>query len=636
MSISFGDRVHILTKDPQLAYLDNHIATITHSDRRGYYLQVDGMKPAVHLSNLQGMQCLNRLTSAQESVLDLPSQVYDPDLGWQDLPKSIPSAPTYSNLDTPESPTMVTSNNSRKRGRPRKVLLSELVLSEAEVAEVSILSVPAQPVNPSPIKETASDNKTPEIVYPTSEKSLKKSNLRTGRSKTSPAYSQSIGETILDSQSSTGLTTAGMMSNGSLLAADILEAPILEKDFLYLESPGALGEGISGANPPGQTKLEGQLKQNGSIAPGEVSNPEFLEVSLGLPIGWTDPQEEATATELLAAIAPPATEEKPSETSLTPELQASQSIVSSTTIPKHSTRTGIFAPESPKQLDLTSRIAWVYVDQIEEVSCTQIRHSVDGEAIARYAELMRDNLWDFQRHPLPVLFEHENRYLIGDGHHRIEAARKHKVQIKCEIFTAWTIDDAVLYSIKAVENSNHGIPLRPKDQRKRITMLLDLLDRVLIAPPDGYNEWSARAIAHYLRLPESGYRTVASIRRERTRATEEDGDNTSGAINTTSDTTTPPPFSKGEATPTILQERGNAAATTETTTPLLTIDDTETETPTPPLTDEQKKALGHLTSVDQRVLSVINTIETLEDRHLIILREAIESEEARRIKVKNK
>ncbi|MEG4065617.1 hypothetical protein QUA05_32360, partial [Microcoleus sp. SVA1_A1] len=145
MSISFGDRVHILTKDPQLAYLDNHIATITHNDRRGYYLQVDGMKPAVHLSNLQGMECLNRLTSAQESALDLPSQVYEPDLGWQDLPKPNPSAPKYSNLDTPELQTMATSNNSRKRGKTPK--------------QTSLPPVP--PANPSATKETASDNKTP-------------------------------------------------------------------------------------------------------------------------------------------------------------------------------------------------------------------------------------------------------------------------------------------------------------------------------------------------------------------------------------------------------------------------------------------------------------------------------------------
>lgn len=606
MSISFGDRVHILTKDPQLAYLDNHLATITHSDRRGYYLQVDGMKPAVHLSNLQGMQCLNKLTSAQESVLGLPSQVYDPDLGWQDLPKSIPSAPKYSNSDTPESPTMVTSNNSRKRGRPRKESTS---------------LPPALPVNPSLTKETASAKTTPEIVYPTSEKSLNKLTPHTGRSRTSPAYSASTAGNTSEN-SSNGLTSAGMTVNGSLLAQDTLEAPILENDSLFLESPGALGEGILGNNPPGQTKLEGQLKQNGSIAIGEVSNPEFLEASLGLPIGWTDPQDDRTATELDQAIALSENAVKPLEISLTPELPNSQSIGSST---------------MPKQLDLTSKVRWVDLDQLEEVSYTQIRHSIDNEAIARYAELMRDNLWDFNREPLPVLFEHENRYLIGDGHHRIEAARKHKLKIKCEIFTAWSIEDALLYSIRAVENSSHGIPLRPKDQRKRITMFLDLLEseKVSIVPPEGYQEWSARAIAAYLKLPESGYRTVATIRRERLReAIEEE---TPPAIDTTNDdttnddtteATTPPPFSKGEATPTIVPVK--------ITTPPPT--NTPVETSAPTLGNLEEWEAGMLGRVERDSLKSISLLGKCDSHRLEglayavqALKDAIEAEETRRL-----
>jgi hypothetical protein len=610
MSINQGDRVRISNYAPNL---NGKKATVTASNRKGYYLRVDNYPTTLYLSNLEGINCLDKLTSAQESGLDLPSQVYEPDLISKDLPKSIHSVQKYSNLDTPESPTMATSNNGKRgRGRPRKESISlPLVL----------------PVNPSATKETASDNKTPEIVSPTSETSLKKSNPRTGRSKTSPAYSASIGETILDSQSSTGLTTAGMMSNGSLLAQDILEAPILEKDFLYLESPGALGEGISGANPPGQNKLEGQLKEIGSIAPGEVSNPEFLEKSLGLPVGWTDPQETATATEFLAKTEPIENAAKPSEISLTPELPNSPSIASSTTIPKHSTRTGIFAPELPKQLDLTSRIAWVYVDQIEEVSCTQIRHSVDGEAIARYAELMRDNLWDFQRHPLPVLFEHENRYLIGDGHHRIEAARKHKVQIKCEIFTAWSIEDALLYSIRAVENLNHGIPLRPKDQRKRITMFLDLLDegKISIVPPEGFQEWSARAIATYLRLPESGYRTVASIRKERAKVTEEPWESwgiTPPDDTTPADTSTPPPIDTPADTYTPLSTFIPAEITTPP--PSFIPADTSTPVNTPPLPTPPARLAA-------MVVVILDKIDELNHEQLIELKEAIAAEEVRRL-----
>ncbi len=180
-------------------------------------------------------------------------------------------------------------------------------------------------------------------------------------------------------------------------------------------------------------------------------------------------------------------------------------------------------PTTPAIVSSTANpTLWISPEQLEEVSFTQIREAIDNEAIARYAELMQSDLWDFERSPLPVVFEHENRYLIGDGHHRIEAARKIGADIFCEIFTATQIEEAILYSVTAIENSRHGIPLRPKDQRKRISMFLDLLESGLeIKLPSGFDVWSSRAIATYLRLPESGYRTIANIRKERERLSEE-------------------------------------------------------------------------------------------------------------------
>lgn len=484
--ISKGDRVRIDGYQNGLG-LNGKVATVTASNRSGYYLQVDGIAAIIHLTNLEGVQCLTKLTnltSAQESVPDSSSLELEPDLPSKGSPKTTTTAQKYSTSDTPELQTMATSTKS-KRGKPPK----------------STSSPPAPPASPSPSKATDSDNKTPETVSPKSKLRSSKSNPTTGRSKTSPDFSRSITETILDGQSSTGLTTAGTMSNGLLSAADTLEPPIADKDCLFLESPGALGEGISGTNPPGQTRLEGQLKTNGSIDSGEVSNPEFLEASLGLPVGWTDPQDDRTATELLAATEPLESAAKPSEISSIPESQPSQSIASSTTNPT----------------------LWISPEQLEEVSFTQIREAIDNEVITRYAELMQSDLWDFERIPLPVLFQHENRYLVGDGHHRIEAARKIGADILCEIFTATQIEEAILYSVTAIENNRHGLPLRPKDQRKRITMFLDLLDEgnISIALPEGYQEWSSRAISTYLRLPESGYRTIANIRKERERLPEE-------------------------------------------------------------------------------------------------------------------
>jgi len=601
MSIDKGDRV--LINSPDTPYIHNRIATVTTSNRSGYYLQVDGLTPSVHVGNLQGMQCLDKLTSAQELALDLPSQVYDPASGWQDSPKSIPIVQKFSKKDTPEPQTMETSNK-RKRGRPRK----------------SISSPPALPASPLVSKEAASDSKTPEIVYPSSKTSLNKLTPRTGRSKTSPVYSVSIEETISD-QSSTGLTSAGTMSNGSLLAADTLAAPIVDKDFSFLESPGGLGSGILGNSPPGQNRLEGQLKEIGSIGSKEVSNPEFLEASMGIPVGWTDLQDDRTGTELLAVTAQLENAAKPLETSLIPESPSLRSIASSTT---------------PKQLNLTTKDLWVSPDQLEEVSYTQIRESVDSEAIARYAELMTEEMWDFQRQPLPVLFEHENRYLIGDGHHRIEAARKVGCDIKCEIFTAYSIEEALLYSIKAVENSNHGLPLRPKDQRKRIGMFLDLLERnIPIALPEGYQEWSSRAIATYLRLPESGYRTVATIRKERTAPEGEHwlyGKPTPPPTKAPAVTSTPLPTEKLAITITPLPTETPAVTPTPlpTETPADTITSLPTETPTTPNLSMNDRRLAGL------VAAVSNQVEDLSDALLQTLRDAIEAEEVRRLEEREK
>ncbi|WP_445305677.1 hypothetical protein [Microcoleus sp. SVA1_A1] len=245
---------------------------------------------------------------------------------------------------------------------------------------------------------------------------------------------------------------------------------------------------------------------------------------------------------------------------------------------------------------------------------------------------MRDNLWDFEHQPLPVLFEHENRWLIGDGHHRIEAARKLGLKIKCEIFTAWSIEEALLYSIRAVENLNHGIPLRPKDQRKRITMFLDLLDegKISIALPEGYQEWSARAIATYLRLPESGYRTVASIRKERSMAKEENEDQLLKEYRSQFFAPTPPPQLIDEA-PSLpfphLPHGHDLPPTSGKHDPLLSDDDHLLTS----LTNEEREKRGLIMSIDMDINRIVNQLTKITNEQLTKLREAIEAEEVRRL-----
>lgn len=138
-------------------------------------------------------------------------------------------------------------------------------------------------------------------------------------------------EDISDSFSGS-FSRAGMMSNGKLSAALTLERPGVERDSFWLESPNALSSTGNG-RPPGTSRLEGQLKKLGWISKGEVCNPEFLEIASGLPGAWTNPQDNRTVLEFLAATQRLGADEKPSETRSTPELQPSPSGEFCTSIP---------------------------------------------------------------------------------------------------------------------------------------------------------------------------------------------------------------------------------------------------------------------------------------------------------------
>jgi hypothetical protein len=65
-----------------------------------------------------------------------------------------------------------------------------------------------------------------------------------------------------------------------------------------LESPGALSSTGNG-RPPGQTKLETQLKKLGLLHKGEVINPVILSEWYDIPPSWLDLSESRPATALL-------------------------------------------------------------------------------------------------------------------------------------------------------------------------------------------------------------------------------------------------------------------------------------------------------------------------------------------------
>jgi hypothetical protein len=88
------------------------------------------------------------------------------------------------------------------------------------------------------------------------------------------------------------------MRNGFVYVQDTLQPPFLDNDYFWLESPGALSSTGNG-RPPGQTKLETQLKKLGLLHKGEVLNPVILSEWYDIPPSWLDPSESRPATALL-------------------------------------------------------------------------------------------------------------------------------------------------------------------------------------------------------------------------------------------------------------------------------------------------------------------------------------------------
>jgi hypothetical protein len=147
------------------------------------------------------------------------------------------------------------------------------------------------------------EQRTNETVSPQCWKVLPESSPNSFVSKTLPDYSPA--PTTQDNQQghilgawSQPLTAAGMMRNGFVYVQDTLQPPFLDNDYFWLESPGALSSTGNG-RPPGQTKLETQLKKLGLLHKGEVLNPVILSEWYDIPPSWLDPSESRPATALL-------------------------------------------------------------------------------------------------------------------------------------------------------------------------------------------------------------------------------------------------------------------------------------------------------------------------------------------------
>lgn len=302
---------------------------------------------------------------------------------------------------------------------------------------------------------------------------------------------------VLD-KSSVPLPKSGMWGNGSVYQQPTLARPTLESGFSWCPTL-TTQSGTDTSRPAGQTKLEEWCRKNGLLQTSQVLSAEMMELLQGFPVGWTKclselnapPQEESDrGTDLEAPSYPP----------VPPSLWSGLN---------------------------TSTVAWKDPIDVILTKGTQIREKTDLTKIDEYAQKMRDGLWDYERDPKPVIFHHEGRFYAGDCHHRTLAAMQAGEDLLYEIRQG-THTDAVIYSCRAENNLYHGLPLSPKDNRKRILMFLETLEELtesdrasLLKTVPGISDrelalgnWSNRLIAKYLGLSENQSRTIANIQKE--------------------------------------------------------------------------------------------------------------------------
>nr|WP_254433194.1 DNA methylase [Dolichospermum sp. UHCC 0406] len=187
--------------------------------------------------------------------------------------------------------------------------------------ELTLLQL-QHPVSPSQSTVNDLEQPTNETVSPQCWKVLPESSPNSFVSKTLPDYSpvpitQDNQQGHILGAWSQPLTAAGMMRNGFVYVQDTLQPLFLDNDYFWLESPGALSSTGNG-RPPGQTKLETQLKKLGLLHKGEVLNPVILSEWYDIPPSWLDPSESRPATALLE------NKDRQQEIFLIPELPPSE------------------------------------------------------------------------------------------------------------------------------------------------------------------------------------------------------------------------------------------------------------------------------------------------------------------------
>jgi hypothetical protein len=149
---------------------------------------------------------------------------------------------------------------------------------------------------------------------------------------------------------------------------------------------------------------------------------------------------------------------------------------------------------------LTGDSVMVALDRIPVDEKAQTRVKVRAGVVREYAAAMKAQRAEGElRFPPVILFTDGSEYWLGDGFHRVLAARKAGLtEIAAEVRPG-TQRDAILCGIGA--NGGHGLPRTNADKRKAIALVL--------ADPE-WSQWSDREIA---RRCQVGYMTIGRMRR---------------------------------------------------------------------------------------------------------------------------
>jgi hypothetical protein len=152
------------------------------------------------------------------------------------------------------------------------------------------------------------------------------------------------------------------------------------------------------------------------------------------------------------------------------------------------------APATAPVAELPTQVDSMRLDSIKD-SGAQMRVEMRADTVDEYADAM---LGGATFPPIIVFFDGED-YWLGDGFHRVGAARRLERETIVAEIRPGSARDAILHG--AGSNATHGLPRTQADKRRAVERLL--------RDPE-WTRWSDRKIAEAARVD---HKTVATVRR---------------------------------------------------------------------------------------------------------------------------